>query len=598
MITKVKLFSTALPVLKYFGAIVWRYRPSYVFLVAGNMLLRGLAPFVNMVMPKFIIDELLGQQRTSVLVGLVAAMLGANFVIYLINNLRDYWMNQANLFFDLKLEELIGQQAMEMDFEYTEDPAVLTQLQKAKTGVSWYSGGIAGISNNLTAIVAGFIQLAGTLYIILVLSPWLIGVLLAIVILSMFVTSKNKRAHVRFMKELVDVNRRFSYYFGLLKNFRYGKDIRLYDAADMLLTRVDQYINEDWVTERNWIAVWNRFTVMLTSLSSVQRAVLYGYLGLQALAGAITIGEFQMMINAAQAFVQSLSRILEQIIDIGKNTEFMNEYKAFMEYPSVKKSGTQNPLAQTGHKLELRNVSFKYPGRDELVLKKVSLQIPVGQRLAVVGPNGAGKTTFVKLLARLYDPVEGEILLDDQDIRQLDLDEYANLFAVVFQDFKLLSFSVRDNVVLGYKQDDNELTQALHTAGLADKIAALPRGVDTTLYKTFDDDGIEFSGGERQKLAIARAVYKNSPIVILDEPTAALDPVAEYEVYRHFDQLVGEKTAIYVSHRLSSCRFADKIAVFDQGEIVEYGSHDELLANSGLYAQMWEAQAQWYVKAG
>jgi len=589
------LLTNTLPVLRYFGALVWRYRPSYVFVVAGNILLSGLSPFVNIVMPKYIIDELLGHRRIHVLVIEVAVLVGANFAFYLLNNLRDYQLERAHLFFDRKLEELLGRQAMEMDFEYTENPQVLTQLEKARTGVSWYSGGIAGLSGNLTSIVSSLVQLGGTLYIMLVLSPWLIGVMLGVVALSLFLTSREQQMQVLFMKDLVGINRRFSYYFGMLKNFAFGKDIRLYDAAPLLLERTDRYIDQDWQVQMRRSRVANRFGVLVTALGGAQQVLLYGYLGLRALSGAITIGDLQMLIGAANAFAGALNGVLGQVIDLGKNAEFMRDFMVFMEYPPAKRVGTEGPPQLHHHLVELRNVSFRYPGSDRLALENVSLQIPAGQRIAVVGPNGAGKTTFVKLLTRLYDATEGEILLDGQDIRRFDLDEYARLFAVVFQDFKLLSVSIEDNVTLGDGRGAGRIEHALHTAGLAEKVAGLPRGAATPVYKNFDEDGIEFSGGEGQKLAIARAIHRDAPIVVLDEPTAALDPLAEYEVYHHFDRLVGKKTAIYISHRLSSCRFADRIAVFDQGRLAECGTHEELLDRAGLYAQMWHAQAQWYV---
>ncbi|MBE3583653.1 MAG: ABC transporter ATP-binding protein [Limnochordaceae bacterium] len=592
-----RLLGNAMPVLQYFYSFVWHHEPSYFLLLAGDMLLRGLSPFVNIVLPKFIIDELLGAKRVPVLAALVGAVAGANFVVYLLGNLRTYLLGRAHHSLQMKLDEQIGRKTMEMDFEYTESPQALNQLEKATTGISWYSGGIEGLSTNLTLIVASLIRLAGTLYIIALLSPWLVALILATVAGSLFVTSKNQQLQVQFMKDLVGINRRFSYYFSILKDFRYGKDIRLYDASGMLMKRVDQYITEDWGIEKKRTAIWNRFAVILSFLGTAQEGLLYAYLGLRALAGLITVGDLQMLVSAARTFAQSLTDALGQVITMGKNVDFMNEYKVFMEYPQVKKTGTAVPPKQPRHVLEVRGVSFKYPGSEEFVLKDVSLQIPAGQRLAFDGPNGAGKTTLVKLLTRLYDPTEGQILLDGVDIREFDLEEYAKLFAVVFQDFRLLAFSVRDNLTLGGAGDEDAIRRSLQLAGLADKLAGLRKGLDTPIYKTFDEDGIEFSGGESQKLAIARALYKNAPIVILDEPTAALDPVAESEVYRRFDQLTSGKTAIYISHRLSSCRFCDRIAVFDHGRIAELGTHDELAGSGGLYAQMWNAQAQWYVSA-
>ena len=398
------------------------------------------------------------------------------------------------------------------------------------------------------------------------------------------------------MKELVGINRRFSYYFNLLKDFRFGKDIRLYNATGLLMERVNRYINEDWVMLDRRTVVSNRFAVAQSFLSTLQQGVLYAYLGLRVLARAITVGEFQMLISAAGTFMGSMAQVLYHVIDLGKNAGFMYEYVRFMQYPAAKVSSGDPVRKAPALTFELCGVSFKYHGSDAYALRDLSLRIPAGQKLAVVGPNGAGKTTLVKLLTRLYNPSEGEILLDWQDTNRFAREDYANLHAVVFQDYKLLAFSIRDNVALGKDGNDAAVRSVLRLAGLEEKVAGLARGIDTPVYKVFDDDGLELSGGESQKLAIARAIYRDAPVVTLDEPTAALDPVAEYEVYRRFDKLVGGKTAIYISHRLSSCRFCDRIAVLDGGRLVEYGTHEELLRRGGRYLKMWDAQAQWYAE--
>jgi len=252
------------------------------------------------------------------------------------------------------------------------------------------------------------------------------------------------------------------------------------------------------------------------------------------------------------------------------------------------------------HTIEFRHVSFSYPKTDKLILGDINIVIKPGEKLSIVGLNGAGKTTFIKLLCRLYDPTSGEILLDGKNIKEYDYKEYMKQFAPVFQDFKLFGFKISENILM--KETENmteeersrvkELLKLVEVDALTEKN---PNGIDTTIYSIFEEDGIEPSGGEQQKLAIARALYKNAPVIILDEPTAALDPVSEYEIYRQFNTLVGQKTAFYISHRLSSCRFCDKIAVFDGGKIAEYGNHDSLVGiPNGIYAKMFEAQAQYY----
>ncbi len=241
-------------------------------------------------------------------------------------------------------------------------------------------------------------------------------------------------------------------------------------------------------------------------------------------------------------------------------------------------------------------MSFSYPNTGVKVLDNVSITLHSGEKLSVVGLNGAGKTTFIKLLCRLYDTDSGEILLDGVNIKSYDYDDYMKLFAVVFQDFRLLAFSVDENVLLGKEEPPEVVDSLLEKVGLDEKVKSLPNGRDTMMFKMFDKEGVELSGGEQQKLAIARALYKDAPVVILDEPTAALDPVAEYEIYKQFDELVGGKTAVYISHRLSSCKFCDHIAVFYEGTIKEFGTHDELLRRQdGLYAEMFKAQAQYYI---
>lgn len=237
---------------------------------------------------------------------------------------------------------------------------------------------------------------------------------------------------------------------------------------------------------------------------------------------------------------------------------------------------------------------FRYPNAEDYALKDVSLTIRPGEKLSIVGRNGSGKTTLIKLLCRLYRPQQGAILLDGVNINEFQETAYHRLLSVLFQDYKIFSFSVRENLSFQEKADADRIRAALSQAGILEKIEELPMGIDTPLYKNFDKDGAELSGGEMQKIAIARALYKDAAVAVLDEPTAALDPYSEYQVFSQFEKMAQGKTTIYISHRLSSCRFCDAVAVFDNGALVEYGSHEQLVRDGKLYARMWEAQAQYY----
>ena len=283
------------------------------------------------------------------------------------------------------------------------------------------------------------------------------------------------------------------------------------------------------------------------------------------------------------------------------NTQYEHMEKTF-EYLDLPNSMYQGSLTtekrrDRQYEVEFKDVSFKYSGSDVWALRHVNMKFKVGKRLAIVGENGSGKTTFIKLLCRLYDPQEGQILLNGIDIRKYKYDDYMNIFAVVFQDFQLICQPLGANVAGKMEYDRERVHKALVDAGFGDRLATMEKGLDTMLYKDLSDDGVDVSGGEAQKIAIARALYKDAPFIILDEPTAALDPIAEAEIYGKFDEIAGDKTAIYISHRLSSCKFCDEIAVFHEGAVIQQGTHASLVADTnGKYYELWNAQAQYYTE--
>ena len=251
-------------------------------------------------------------------------------------------------------------------------------------------------------------------------------------------------------------------------------------------------------------------------------------------------------------------------------------------------------LFRSNASIEFKNVYFKYPNTDRYVLENINLVISAGQSLSIVGVNGSGKTTMVKLLCRLYEPTSGVILINDRNVNDMPFEEYIGYIGAVFQDFKLFSFTVADNVSFDEDKNSDEITKCIIKSGLEYKLEQLPKGLETNINNEFDSEGMEFSGGESQKLAITRALYKHAPVMILDEPTAALDPLAEYDIYSRFNDIVMNKAAIYISHRMSSCQFCDKIAVLDKGQIIQYGKHKELVKEEGLYSQMWNIQKKYY----
>lgn len=302
-----------------------------------------------------------------------------------------------------------------------------------------------------------------------------------------------------------------------------------------------------------------------------------------------------MYIGAITSFASSLKTVISSITEIRAYDMFYEDLDEYLSLPTKLREGKRKISVNDDYTIEFKNVSFKYPGSEKFSLKDINITIKSGTKLSIVGENGAGKTTFVKLLMRLYDPTEGEILFNGVNIKDIDYELYMALFSTVFQDYKLFALSLKENVALSLPINEMKVQQVLERVGLGEKLHKLPKGINTAVYKNFDETGFEPSGGEGQKIALARALYKDAPIVVLDEPTAALDPRAEYEIYQNFNYLVEGKTAVYISHRLSSTKFCDAIIVLNNGEIAEYGSHNELInKKNGLYKELFHMQAQYY----
>jgi ATP-binding cassette subfamily B protein/ATP-binding cassette subfamily C protein len=326
----------------------------------------------------------------------------------------------------------------------------------------------------------------------------------------------------------------------------------------------------------------------------LQIVIIYGYLTYQVIKDKISLGSLTMYAGAAGSFGASVMSLINAFIEINQLCSYLDLFYQFEEVTSRDSKGTLEMIQTADYTIEFKNVSFRYPGSNIDTLKNVSIIIPPTQKLSIVGLNGAGKTTFIKLLFKLYEPSEGQILLGGIDIKEYSPEEYRRIISVVFQDFKLLAYTIRENITLDQSPEENRIISNLEKAGFGEDLSKLENSIDTIIYKGFDKDGVELSGGQAQKIAIARALYRDAPIVILDEPTAALDPISEFEVFNSFNQLIYGKTAIYISHRLSSTRFSDKIAVFHNGTITEYGTHSNLLLNNSLYAQMFQTQAKYY----
>lgn len=402
-----------------------------------------------------------------------------------------------------------------------------------------------------------------------------------------------------FVKSCVQENITLDKYVTYLRHYTSGKDIRLYAMEAPLLGFADRIYRTICAREGAMQLRCSALNLVTTLMDYALRFGVYLLLISGALRGGLSVGSIAQYVSSVMLLLAAASGLVRVLQAAAMNNTFTQRYFSYFDIPNPMYQGSLSVEKREDNEyyIEFRDVSFRYPNTEAYALRHVSLKFRVGEKLAVVGMNGSGKTTFIKLLCRLYDPTEGEILLNGVDIRKYNYDEYLSVFSVVFQDFRLFSFSVGQNVAADARYDRDRAADCLAQAGFAARLEKMPKGLDTSLYQDFDKQGIEISGGEAQKIAIARALYKGAPFIILDEPTAALDPVSEYEVYRKFSEISGGKTALYISHRLASCRFCDEILVFHAGRIVQHGSHEALLAqNGGKYAELWNAQAQYYTQ--
>ncbi|MCR4617002.1 MAG: ABC transporter ATP-binding protein/permease [Lachnospiraceae bacterium] len=556
-----------------------------------------LQPFVALYISPLIVDEIVGERNLKKLIIYALVLIIGEFVLQVLVSKCGNAISKYKERLDNYFNVLIGKHSMELDFQLTEDKAALEQIEKARTGMSWYSEGVYGVAEAVFSFIGNVFKVAGFVTVLAMHAPLLLVFIAVYVIINFFITVKINKISIEAFAKLSKVNRLFGYFGWEIVDIRFGKDIRLYGADNMML---DSWKKNTDASNKHW--KWQGNTQykygVLSSLLGVLRTILsYFYVAYLAISGNFGVAIFTQLIAAQGGLDATLGGLIWNVTDLVRKCNYAYEYVLFMNYPAALTKGDK-ALEKKDHEIEFKHVSFAYPGTDRKVLDDISIKIAPGEHLSIVGLNGAGKTTFIKLLCRLYDPTEGEILLDGVNIKEYDYKQYMEQFAPVFQDFRLFALTLGDNISFDRATSEKEqkrIDELIKLVGLETLMEKLDKGKDSNIFKYFDEEGIEPSGGEQQKIAIARALYKDSPVVILDEPTAALDPIAEYDIYRQFNTLIGGKSAFYISHRLSSCQFCDKIAVFSGGKIAEYGTHEQLeKIAGGIYATMFEAQAKYY----
>ena len=597
--------------------VLGQYCPGLARGKALNELTASLQPFVIVWFSAGIINEITGERRPDMLALYAAGTVITGFLGALVKGMLNRVCSEKEAQMWDCFGKIFSDKQMSLDFEDLENAGIQRQKKQVEENLYMFGNGMAQLVWGTSVLVRCFVNLTVSLFLSIGLfasrsrsegmnHPVWILILLFCIFLGgrsyYAATVKQDGIFREWCKRTVWFDRMCAFFGNeLYMEPLRAKDVRIYEQNIMAERALDGMLQWNRRSGRNvfFMALYPALAGVLVGLAN---AVCYLYVVLKAFFGAFGVGSIVQYVAVLSRLGEGWRELMYLLSDNAMYCAYLQEMFDYVDLPNRKYQGTipveKRVFCQDGdneYEIEFVNVSFRYPGSETYVLKNLSVKLDIGKRLAIVGRNGSGKTTFIKLLCRLYDPTEGEIRLNGIDIRKYNYREYMSIFSVVFQDFRLFSFPLAQNVAAGREYDANRVKKCLEDAGFGERLSRMPAGIETPLYKDFEQEGVEVSGGEAQKIALARGIYRKAPFLVLDEPTAALDPIAEAEVYARFQEIAGNRTAVYISHRLSSCKFCDTILVFHQGRIVQQGTHEELVTEeSGIYSRLWNAQAQYY----
>ena len=572
--------------------------PKLLLFCLVIILVNCLVPVITAFLPKVVIEQITEGTPLRQLLIVMAALTGALAVLGGLQKYTDqlvYWNKFTMNTFFLRL---ITRKGLTTDYRNQENEH-FRKLQNESFGSC--NGNFSYYAQTYDAIVLFFSNLLGFLAfagILFTLHPLLILFLCLTTLVSFFLNRRINRWVEGTVGEKTGYEQRMQYVVEASDDLRAAKDIRLYRMAAWLDGIYEKNLKDLLGWYRRYTAKLFRVSATDSALTLAREGATYAYLLYLALKNRISAAEFVLYFNVVAGFSTWLGSLLGQITVLERLNHAMNRFRSYLEYPEsyLREEGRTVGDLTAPKEIALRHVSFRYSEDSEYVIRDLSLTLKPGEHVAVVGLNGAGKTTLVKLLCGLTEPTEGTVLYDRTDIRAFNRDEYYRLFGAVFQDYSILPVTIEE--IVGEDESENidrsRAETCLKQAGLWEKIASLPEGLRSKYNKTFWDDGINLSGGETQKLLLARALYRQSPVIVLDEPTAALDPISENRLYETYDEIMEGKTAVFISHRLASTRFCHRIVLIEQGQITEEGTHEELLAKKGRYYELFETQAKYY----
>ena len=603
----------------YIIRLVWKTGPWILFAMMFFAAFQGVMPVISARISQMVLNSMqssaaegsfhgsFGEFFAHAVFFLLVFMFAFNIVNSLVNTLKNTVTRIAGELVVRTVKLEIMHKARELDICSFDLPAFYEKLENANREAGMRP---IQILSSTFSIVSDVITLISFIIILASELWWAALVMIAVSVPSAIISFHYRRKNFQYMRRRSKDRRQMNYYSDLMVNKDMAKEIRMFGLADTFIQRYRETFGRYYAGIRALILKENAWHVAITVVSSLVNCAFFAWFAYLVVVGEHGIGDYSMYTGALGQIAGQVGSLISISATIYEGTLFIDNLTSFLdEKPTVvpvipeekKADGPRKVAHGQSHTIEFRHVSFVYPGTERKVLDDVSLLIRPGETLVLVGLNGAGKTTLLKLLTRLYDPTEGEILLDGEDIRSYDVEDLYRMYGIIFQDFGKYAVSVSENIRFGNvrkETDETAIRKAAEEADATDYISHLPDGFNTPLMRIFEEEGIELSIGQWQKLAIARAFYSDSDVLILDEPTASLDPMAEQEIFNQFDRLRADKTTIFVSHRLSSATVASKIAVLEYGKLIEEGDHRTLMAKRGRYYELFSTQAKRYVTEG
>ncbi len=591
MIKKTELIKYTKNVIK----VLWENDKAYLFYVFFDTVISSILPFIELFLVKFSIDMLTNGNDIERYIYTILSLIVICFILRTTQSFLNYKRDVCGNMIGIRMYEKLYRKTMNLDYEMLLDKNIMERRELALKVIDDMH--ITLFTQSFKTICTNIIVLVGLISLISTMNFWVVCFAVIIVMINAYAASYRKKAERKLDNDFVSVNRKIDYFFDIGSDFSYSKEIRVYHMIEPLLLIYRKLMNTTKKLVQKLLRILLTCRIVSSVLSSLLDIMMYISLGYKVIVSkAISVGDFSLYLSTIRQFDSCMTGIVTAHIDINNHGQYVQQYLEFIDMQTVAEKSKLKLKKMKNLIFTFENVFYKYPNQEEFAISNLNLTINSGEKLAVVGENGAGKTTLVLLMLGMIEPTRGRVLLNGVDIREYEIDDYLKNFSTVFQDYKIFQFKIKENVNALDESSDSEdkINEAINKVGLYKKISSLKDGINTYIGQIFEEEGVHFSGGQSQRLAIARALYKNTQVVILDEPTAALDPRVEHEIYTKFDEISKGKTTLYITHRLASTQFCDKVIVLKEGAIEALGTHSELIKNNKYYSELYEMQAEFY----